>query len=207
MPSSVTVRSCKWPILLVLTPLLSSVFKCIAFHDVAPQAPTHILVVPRKPITQLSKAEDSDAAVSMDSQHFYLYASPSPKTLYPYHHPHTKERLILKLLHIEMGKEMKVWWSPVGPDGGLNFSAKIRKRTKTNISFKPTNSLTLLMCTVSAHLPKCNTGHIYKKNALNCLHDWILIYVPGIHLTEECDGKRPLSTTGSLPCMHFQSSY
>lgn len=41
-----------------------SVFKCIAFHDVAPQAPTHFLVVPRKPITQISKAEDSDAAVS-----------------------------------------------------------------------------------------------------------------------------------------------
>ncbi|XP_063631805.1 adenosine 5'-monophosphoramidase HINT1 [Cydia splendana] len=34
--------------------------QCVAFHDVAPQAPTHILVIPRKPISQLSKAEDSD---------------------------------------------------------------------------------------------------------------------------------------------------
>uniref|UniRef100_A0A9J8AXJ4 Histidine triad nucleotide binding protein 1 n=1 Tax=Cyprinus carpio carpio TaxID=630221 RepID=A0A9J8AXJ4_CYPCA len=34
--------------------------QCIAFHDVAPQAPTHFLVVPRKPITQISKAEDAD---------------------------------------------------------------------------------------------------------------------------------------------------
>ncbi|XP_077099549.1 adenosine 5'-monophosphoramidase HINT1 [Siphateles boraxobius] len=34
--------------------------QCIAFHDVAPQAPTHILVVPRKPITQISKVEDAD---------------------------------------------------------------------------------------------------------------------------------------------------
>ncbi|VVD02291.1 unnamed protein product, partial [Leptidea sinapis] len=33
---------------------------CVAFHDVNPQAPTHILVIPRKPIAQLSKAEDSD---------------------------------------------------------------------------------------------------------------------------------------------------
>ncbi|XP_055731520.1 histidine triad nucleotide-binding protein 1 isoform X2 [Salvelinus fontinalis] len=37
--------------------------QCIAFHDVTPQAPTHFLVVPRKPIVQLSKAEDSDAAL------------------------------------------------------------------------------------------------------------------------------------------------
>ncbi|KAF5904875.1 histidine triad nucleotide-binding protein 1 [Clarias magur] len=36
--------------------------QCIAFLDVAPQAPTHFLVVPRKPITQISKAEDGDAA-------------------------------------------------------------------------------------------------------------------------------------------------
>ncbi|XP_062410690.1 histidine triad nucleotide-binding protein 1 [Sardina pilchardus] len=37
--------------------------KCIAFHDVAPQAPTHFLVVPRKAIAQISKAEDADAAL------------------------------------------------------------------------------------------------------------------------------------------------
>ncbi|KAH8293157.1 hypothetical protein KR044_007055 [Drosophila immigrans] len=35
--------------------------KCVAFNDVAPQAPTHFLVIPRKPITQLSLAEDGDA--------------------------------------------------------------------------------------------------------------------------------------------------
>uniref|UniRef100_A0A3Q3WDP1 HIT domain-containing protein n=1 Tax=Mola mola TaxID=94237 RepID=A0A3Q3WDP1_MOLML len=37
--------------------------KCIAFRDVNPQAPTHILVVPIKPIVQLSEAEESDAAL------------------------------------------------------------------------------------------------------------------------------------------------
>ncbi|KAL0963192.1 hypothetical protein UPYG_G00350920 [Umbra pygmaea] len=37
--------------------------QCIAFHDVAPQAPTHFLVVPKRQIVQLSKAEDSDAAI------------------------------------------------------------------------------------------------------------------------------------------------
>uniref|UniRef100_A0A1A8B253 Histidine triad nucleotide binding protein 1 n=6 Tax=Nothobranchius TaxID=28779 RepID=A0A1A8B253_NOTFU len=36
---------------------------CVAFPDIAPQAPTHILVVPKKPIVQLSQAEDSDAAL------------------------------------------------------------------------------------------------------------------------------------------------
>ncbi|XP_034408110.1 histidine triad nucleotide-binding protein 1 [Cyclopterus lumpus] len=35
--------------------------KCVAFPDITPQAPTHILVVPKKPIVQLSKAEESDA--------------------------------------------------------------------------------------------------------------------------------------------------
>ncbi|XP_013136635.1 PREDICTED: histidine triad nucleotide-binding protein 1 [Papilio polytes] len=34
--------------------------QCVAFHDVNPQAPTHILVIPRKPISQLSKASDED---------------------------------------------------------------------------------------------------------------------------------------------------
>ncbi|XP_028829664.1 adenosine 5'-monophosphoramidase HINT1 [Denticeps clupeoides] len=37
--------------------------QCLAFHDVAPQAPTHFLVVPKKTISQLSKAEEEDAAL------------------------------------------------------------------------------------------------------------------------------------------------
>ncbi len=36
---------------------------CVAFSDVAPQAPTHFLVIPRKPIPMLEKAEDGDAKV------------------------------------------------------------------------------------------------------------------------------------------------
>lgn len=31
---------------------------CLAFRDVAPQAPVHVLVIPRVPITQLSEASE-----------------------------------------------------------------------------------------------------------------------------------------------------
>jgi histidine triad (HIT) family protein len=34
---------------------------CLAFHDVAPQAPTHVLVIPKKPIVSLAAVADDDA--------------------------------------------------------------------------------------------------------------------------------------------------
>ena len=34
--------------------------KCVAFKDVAPQAPVHFLVIPRKRITMIEEAEDRD---------------------------------------------------------------------------------------------------------------------------------------------------
>ena len=37
--------------------------RALAFHDVNPQAPTHLLVIPRKPIEQLSVAEDGDSSL------------------------------------------------------------------------------------------------------------------------------------------------
>lgn len=40
--------------------LLKYILQCVAFHDVNPQAPVHFLVIPKKPIQQLSKAEDED---------------------------------------------------------------------------------------------------------------------------------------------------
>jgi histidine triad (HIT) family protein len=33
----------------------------LAFRDLNPQAPTHVLVIPRQPIARLSEAEDGDA--------------------------------------------------------------------------------------------------------------------------------------------------
>jgi histidine triad (HIT) family protein len=35
--------------------------RCLAFHDVAPQAPVHVLVIPKKPITSLAALNDSDS--------------------------------------------------------------------------------------------------------------------------------------------------
>jgi histidine triad (HIT) family protein len=34
---------------------------CLAFHDVAPQAPVHVLVIPKKEIASLNQLTDDDA--------------------------------------------------------------------------------------------------------------------------------------------------
>jgi histidine triad (HIT) family protein len=34
---------------------------CIAFRDISPQAPQHLLIVPRKPVVRIGLAEPSDA--------------------------------------------------------------------------------------------------------------------------------------------------
>lgn len=35
--------------------------RCMAFHDVAPQAPVHVLVIPKRPIPSLADATAGDA--------------------------------------------------------------------------------------------------------------------------------------------------
>jgi len=37
--------------------------KCLAFRDVNPQAPVHILVIPKKPISMLAEAEQDDSGL------------------------------------------------------------------------------------------------------------------------------------------------
>lgn len=37
--------------------------KCVAFHDITAQAPTHFLVIPRKPIAMLSQATAEDESL------------------------------------------------------------------------------------------------------------------------------------------------
>ena len=36
---------------------------CLAFHDVSPQAPTHVLLIPKKPIAMIQDAGDEDEAL------------------------------------------------------------------------------------------------------------------------------------------------
>jgi histidine triad (HIT) family protein len=36
---------------------------CLAFHDVSPQAPVHILVIPKQPIPSLAKVTAADAGL------------------------------------------------------------------------------------------------------------------------------------------------
>jgi len=33
---------------------------CVAFHDINPQAPTHVLIIPRKPLTSVEQMSDED---------------------------------------------------------------------------------------------------------------------------------------------------
>ena len=35
--------------------------QCLAFKDISPQAPMHILIIPKKPIVKISEAESDDA--------------------------------------------------------------------------------------------------------------------------------------------------
>ena len=37
--------------------------RCLAFHDVSPQAPTHVLVIPKKPIPSLADLTAADEAL------------------------------------------------------------------------------------------------------------------------------------------------
>ena len=37
--------------------------RCLAFRDIAPQAPVHVLVIPRKPIESLRSADAADEAL------------------------------------------------------------------------------------------------------------------------------------------------
>ena len=42
---------------------ITVLLQCVAFKDIAPQAPVHFLVVPKKPITSVMTAEQEDVEV------------------------------------------------------------------------------------------------------------------------------------------------
>ena len=50
---------------------------CVVIKDIAPKAPVHLLVIPKKLITKLSESSDEDSQLL---GHFcLLYTSPSPR--------------------------------------------------------------------------------------------------------------------------------
>jgi len=51
---------------------------CLAFHDVAPQAPVHVLVIPKRPIATLADTRETDAALL---GHLVLVATQVARTL------------------------------------------------------------------------------------------------------------------------------
>jgi histidine triad (HIT) family protein len=51
---------------------------CLAFHDVAPQAPVHVLVIPKRPIASLADTTGADAGLL---GHLVLVATQLARTL------------------------------------------------------------------------------------------------------------------------------
>lgn len=88
----------------------------VAFKDIDPQAPTHVLVVPRKPITRIAEAKPEDHAVL---GHLLLKAAEiarklglekSGYRLVLNNGPHGGEAVPHLHLHILGGRQMK--WPP-----------------------------------------------------------------------------------------------
>jgi histidine triad (HIT) family protein len=52
--------------------------RCLAFHDVAPQAPVHVLVIPKQPLASLAEASEADADLL---GHLVLVATQVARTL------------------------------------------------------------------------------------------------------------------------------
>ncbi|MFM7077158.1 MAG: histidine triad nucleotide-binding protein [Planctomycetaceae bacterium] len=52
--------------------------RCLAFHDVQPQAPVHVLVIPKKPVENVAALEGGDEALA---GHLVLVAAEVARTL------------------------------------------------------------------------------------------------------------------------------
>lgn len=52
--------------------------RCIAIHDIQPQAPTHVLVIPKKPLVRIAEASADDQALL---GHLLLTAASLAKSL------------------------------------------------------------------------------------------------------------------------------
>jgi len=58
--------------------ILHSDDRCIAFRDINPQAPVHVLIIPRKPITSIKTIEEEDVPLV---GHLFMVARELGKSL------------------------------------------------------------------------------------------------------------------------------
>ena len=88
---------------------------CIVLHDIQPQAPVHLLIVPKKPIARVSEATATDQAVL---GHLFLVAGTVAKKLNLAHGfrlvvnngPHACESV--PHLHIHLLAQRQMTWPP-----------------------------------------------------------------------------------------------
>lgn len=89
---------------------------CCAFKDISPQAPTHVLIVPRKPIPRIGEADADDQAIL---GHLLLIAGKLAKDLgvassgfrtVINHGPHGGETVPHLHIHLLGGRQLE--WPP-----------------------------------------------------------------------------------------------
>ena len=88
---------------------------CVVLHDIQPQAPVHLLIVPKKPIPRLGEATDADQAVL---GHLLLVAGAIAKKLHlaegyrlvVNNGPHACESV--PHLHIHLLAKRQMTWPP-----------------------------------------------------------------------------------------------
>lgn len=88
---------------------------CVVLHDIEPQAPVHLLIVPKKPIARVTEATDADQAVL---GHLFLVAGLVARKLNLEHGfrlvvnngPHACESV--PHLHIHLLAKRQMTWPP-----------------------------------------------------------------------------------------------
>jgi histidine triad (HIT) family protein len=89
--------------------------RCLVLHDIQPQAPVHLLIIPKKPIARVALAEAADEAVL---GHLILVAGAMAKKLNLSHGfrlvinngPHACESVPHLHVHMLAGRQMN--WPP-----------------------------------------------------------------------------------------------
>ncbi len=89
--------------------------KCVVLHDIQPQAPVHLLIVPKKPIARVAEATPEDEAVL---GHLLLVAGKVAKSLnlaqgfrlVINNGPHASESV--PHLHVHMLAKRQMSWPP-----------------------------------------------------------------------------------------------